>query len=560
MPSKQAQGFIGGLVFLFCSICPVAYAVDENTLNEIKISNSFYQTDLTQALQDVALQAGVNIIVAAEPLFVTDAVFEQQTLGDVLDLLLAGTGLIYDLQPSYIIIYDPREVDQLDDRNAADFYQVGSLSASEAVSLLPTDLQSFTRASDTSGLINIYGPPPVVARVKALLQGLDSSGLETTVISTSTISPTAVRNALPRNLAGYVTLDNDSNQLVARAPKMFIQQIKNYVRQMERNAVSPGVTAIPSAFKIYHPRSTPPVDLIQLLPPSLRPFVQATGSSDLLTVAADPEIAAQIMTILEAIDPEPTQILLKAQIITMSARELIDEGSELGLPQINTSAVLDTAGALLGGLDTSGSVGYSTTSQFSNALSLNLHLLAATNKASILSSPSVASMNNKSAEISFSSSVQQLIATSGENNESGSLRELSGGTTLNITPKLMGDDNIQLQISVDVSDFDSVGLDDDTVQTKRTARTTVVVENGGTAMIGGLASTTKRSLMSGLPVVENIFRRNRTEDDTVQLTILIQADIISRQPTSKLNDVIMIMDREAYRAQMKQALNSWGLN
>ena len=88
----------------------------------------------------------------------------------------------------------------------------------------------------------------------------------------------------------------------------------------------------------------------------------------------------------------------------------------------------------------------------------------------------------------------------------------------------------------------------------------MVVENGGTAMIGGLASTTKRSLMSGLPVVENIFRRNRTEDDTVQLTILIQADIISRQPTSKMNDVIMIMDREAYRAQMKQALNSWGLN
>ena len=91
----------------------------------------------------------------------------------------------------------------------------------------------------------------------------------------------------------------------------------------------------------------------------------------------------------------------------------------------------------------------------------------------------------------------------------------------------MGNNNIQLQIAVDVSDFDPVGLDDDTVETSRTARTTVVVENGGTAVIGGLASTKKKSLLSGVPGFDTLFTRDRNEDETVQLTILITAEIIN---------------------------------
>ena len=292
--------------------------MSEELLDSTIISNSFYQTDLTQAIQDVALQAGVNIIVAAQPLFVTDAVFENQTLRTVLDLLLAGTGLIYDVQPNYLIVYDPRDVDQIDNRNVADFYQSRFLAASEAVTLLPTDLQPFTRPSDSSGLINIYGPPPVVARIKSLLQDLDVFGLETTVIPTSTIPPAAVRNALPRNLAGYVTFDNDSNQLIARAPKVFIEQIpKLMLSRWSAMPCHPVFCLCPARFEIYRPRSTPPVDLIQLLPAGLRQYVH-TGSSDILTIAAEPEIVTQILAILQTIDPEPTQVLLKAHIVSMS--------------------------------------------------------------------------------------------------------------------------------------------------------------------------------------------------------------------------------------------------
>ena len=105
----------------------------------------------------------------------------------------------HDVQPNYLIVYDPRDVDQIDNRNVADFYQSRFLAASEAVTLLPTDLQPFTRPSDHPASLT-FTAPPVVARIKSLLQELDVFGLETAVIPTTTIPPAAVRNALPRNL------------------------------------------------------------------------------------------------------------------------------------------------------------------------------------------------------------------------------------------------------------------------------------------------------------------------------------------------------------------------
>ena len=42
-------------------------------VSTLTISNTFYQTDLSQALADVAFEAGVNIIIAAQPLAFTDA-------------------------------------------------------------------------------------------------------------------------------------------------------------------------------------------------------------------------------------------------------------------------------------------------------------------------------------------------------------------------------------------------------------------------------------------------------------------------------------------------------
>ena len=83
---------IFALIFAMLAHSPAAHAqLDESQLDTTLVSNSFYQTDLTQAIQDVALQAGMNIIVAAQPLFVTDAVFENQSVRVVLDLLLAKT-------------------------------------------------------------------------------------------------------------------------------------------------------------------------------------------------------------------------------------------------------------------------------------------------------------------------------------------------------------------------------------------------------------------------------------------------------------------------------------
>ena len=550
--------------FLLLLVSNVARAQTlQDKLATATISNSFFQTDLNQAISDIALEADINIIVAAQTLFVTDAVFDNQPVLDALNLLLAGTGLVYDINDNYIIVYDPREVDQIDNRNIADFYRPRYLAPTEARALLPDDLQQFTNASDTAGLVNIYGPPPIVQSIKERFLGLDVNGLNTEIIVTRNIPPASIKAALPRNLTPYVTFDNDSKQVIIRGPKLLTNQIKSFITQMELNAFKTTIDTVPSSFEIYHPKAIAPAELLQLVPPVLRQYIQVTGASDLITIAADPPIVADIMTLLNAIDQPPKQVLLSAKIISLSDRDILDEGAELGMPKVRfgTSFFKDLTDTLF--TPWAVGVGYSPSQEFSNALTVNLRMLEASEKATILSSPSVASLNNQEAKISFSSKVSQALETpASENGESTgtALKELTGGTTLTITPKIMGDGNIQLAIDVNVSDFDISGVTVGSIETSRSANTTVVVEDGGTAIIAGLSSSKKTNILTGLPGLTTMFTRSRQDDETVRLSILITAKILSTEESGlTTSPVIMRMDREAYANFMRQEMASAGM-
>ena len=528
------------------------------------ISNTFYQTDLNQAIADVAFEAGVNIIVAAQPLAFTDAIIEDRPLLEALDMLLAGTGLVYEVKDQYIIVYDPREVDQIDGRNIADFYRPQHLSPSEARDLLPDELKPFSNASDSAGLINIYGPPPIVQNIKNRFLDYDVNGLNTEIIVTQNIPPSAIKTALPRNLASYLTFDNDSKQIILRGPKVLTDQIKFFINQMENNALQATLGTVPSAFEIYKPKALSPQDLLQLTPPDLRQYMQVTGTSDLITISAEPEIMRGILKVLHSIDLPPQQVLLSAKIISLSDRDLTDEGTDLSLPtiRVGTSFFRDLTETLF--TPWAVGVGYSPSQEFSNALTLNLRMLESSERATILSSPSVAALNNQQAQISFSSEVSRAVeipAAQDSDGKGAAIKALTGGTSLIITPKILGDNNIQLAIDVNVSDFDIAGANTGAIETSRAANTTVVVENGGTAIIAGLSSSKRGSYRSGLPGVYNMFTRNRQDSENIKLSILITAKILSaNELDSPTNGVLMRMNRDHYAQLMQQALAHQGLS
>ena len=124
----------------------------------------------------------------------------------------------------------------------------------------------------------------------------------------------------------------------------------------------------------------------------------------------------------------------------------------------------------------------------------------------------------------------------------------------------MGDGNIQLAIDVNVSDFDISGVTVGSIETSRSANTTVVVEDGGTAIIAGLSSSKKTNILTGLPGLTTMFTRSRQDDETVRLSILITAKILSTEEGGlTASPVIMRMDREAYANFMRQEMTNAGM-
>ncbi len=135
---------VGAVMIVF--VAQAAAAQDQNL-----VSNVFLDTDLRQAIDDVAAQAKVNIVADPSVQGVVSVELKNATVSKALGLLLAGTGYQYVHKPDYYLVFNP-------DQNAGDFTSVAetrlvhvkNVPADKARSLLP-ELAAALRARGRIG-------------------------------------------------------------------------------------------------------------------------------------------------------------------------------------------------------------------------------------------------------------------------------------------------------------------------------------------------------------------------------------------------------------------------
>ncbi|XAG08899.1 hypothetical protein NM432_16190 [Vibrio metschnikovii] len=72
----------------------------------------------------------------------------------------------------------------------------------------------------------------------------------------------------------------------------------------------------------------------------------------------------------------------------------------------------------------------------------------------------------------------------------------------------------------------------DIITNKRTLNTTVILQNGDTIVLGGLISTEKRDVETGVPVLKDIpllgplFRSTSTSDVNKELRMIIKTTVL----------------------------------
>jgi type IV pilus assembly protein PilQ len=172
------------------------------------------------------------------------------------------------------------------------------------------------------------------------------------------------------------------------------------------------------------------------------------------------------------------------------------------------------------------------------AFDVTLNFMLRNNKASVLASSKVATLNNRPANISVVDVISYVFNAGGQSQQI-TVKEQEVGIKLNIRPHINPEGWITTEVSPEVSSVvDWKGPNSDIPQVKRrTATTTVRVKDSESIIIAGLLETQKNKvvnrmpILSKLPFVGGLFRSNEERIAKTDLVIQITPHILMPEGT-----------------------------
>ena len=203
-------------------------------------------------------------------------------------------------------------------------------------------------------------------------------------------------------------------------------------------------------------------------------------------------------------------------------------GQARDIPTFNQQALnVNLAAGALGGLR-SGALSFVLfNSGLSRFLNLELSALQADGRGKIISNPRVVTSDQMEATIEQGTEIPYSTVSQAGTNVQFKKASLS----LKVKPQITPDDNVIMDLKVNK---DSRGTDTQAgpaIDTKQIS-TQVLVENGGTVVIGGIytqderTTVTKIPLFGDIPVVGALFRNTDKRDDKTELLIFITPRIL----------------------------------
>jgi len=204
-----------------------------------------------------------------------------------------------------------------------------------------------------------------------------------------------------------------------------------------------------------------------------------------------------------------------------------------------------------------------------------LRAIATAGKTEVLSRPSVLARNNQPATITVGQSVPLISSTRFDtvNGQINSVTYQSVGIILRVTPFISNDGLVEMVVSPEISAL----ADQSTwvpiggnalapVINTRSADTVVVTPNGQTVIIGGLmqnsktASESKIPLLGDIPLIGNLFKRQKKDGSKTELLIFLTPHIVETPSqlvglSEKERDASVLPKRAFTEKEMDQFLN-----
>jgi type IV pilus assembly protein PilQ len=249
-----------------------------------------------------------------------------------------------------------------------------------------------------------------------------------------------------------------------------------------------------------------------------------TRTNSLVFTVSDSSLAV-IDEIVRQLDTETKQVSIEVKMVTVDSNSL----SQLG---VNWSATRNSNSAQQNSVSTEGqllTLNWSgTVSQ--TAIVANLATLIDRNKAEVVSRPHVTTQDNEPANISSGSQVPYITYDEARNSI---VTLFDASTALTVTPHILTDDRILLDIDAQRRSADGVGIglkiNDEHAKVK------MITSNGETAVIGGMRQTQDSTQETGIPILQDIpllgqvFRYTSKNTKKTDLIIFITPRIVSSE-------------------------------
>lgn len=252
--------------------------------------------------------------------------------------------------------------------------------------------------------------------------------------------------------------------------------------------------------------------------------IQAAPDINAVVVRARAEVQADLGALIAQLDQRRPQVLIEAAIVEISGEIAEQLGVQLGLgsaaPQAgfaatsfspvgltlrNILALLDVQTAI--GVSSGLSIGLSKEDEYG----ILIQALGTSNKANLLSTPSLTTLDNQAAEIVVGQNVPFRTGTftetgSGSTDPFTTIERQDVGITLRVVPRVTSGDVVQLDVAQEVSSISNAVVPDaaDIITNKRLIQTTVLADNGGTVVLGGLITDDRTQLRSEVPGLGDI--------------------------------------------------------
>ena len=270
-----------------------------------------------------------------------------------------------------------------------------------------------------------------------------------------------------------------------------------------------------------------------------RGHIEVDDRSNSLIVTDISDKLDQVDAMVRNLDTRTPQVEIVARLVDVDVSATRALGIEWGVHNMDIfqSGVSENVDVKAADVGTPVGVAKLGTIKSFGSVEATLQALETQNKANIISNPRITTVNNREASVVVGQQIPLIVQDFAGN----AVTQLTTiGIKLSVTPHINTGNRITMDVHPEVSDLASQATVQGGIIINTTmADTRVMVNDGETAVIGGLIrsteSTTKRGIpvLMDVPLLGNLFRSNSTTHQKRELLIFVTPKILGEATASK---------------------------